>query len=73
VAGSNEDKTGFADVALTEQCSTRPRTSAMEEIKSETAEGYNHVNLCYVITPLLTRFPRFRVPFTKAEQFKFNL
>lgn len=45
----------------------------MEENKSKPAEGYNHASLRYVITPLLTKFPRFRVPFTKAVQFKFNL
>lgn len=73
MAGSNEDKTGFVDVSLTEQCNTRPGTSAMEEHKSEPAEGYNHASLRYEITPMLTKFPRFRVPFTKAEQFKFNL
>lgn len=73
MAGSSEDKTGFVDVSLTEQRSTRPGTSAMVEHKSEPAEGYNHACLRYVITQMLTKFPRFRVPFTKAEQFKFNL
>ena len=73
MAGSNEDKTGFVDVALTEQCRTIPGASAMEELKFEATQGYNHASLRYVITPLLTKFPRFRVPFTKAEQLKSNL
>ena len=73
MAGSNEDKTGFVGVALTEQRGTRPGTSVTEEHKPKPAESYNHASLRYVITPLLTKFPRFRVPFTKAEHFKFNL
>ena len=37
--GAKEDNAGFAGVALTEQCSTRPSKSATEEIETELGSG----------------------------------